>query len=74
MSAKTLQLYLTLCDTMDHSQTDSFVHGLLYTRILEWVAISFFNNKNRKSESLGELCCGNCSSSQCLLLIINHLL
>ena len=36
-----LQSCLTLCDTMDCSQPDSSVHGILQARILEWVAISF---------------------------------
>ena len=31
----------TLCDPMDCSPTGSFVHGILQTTILEWVAISF---------------------------------
>ena len=33
------QLGLTLCDTM--SPPDSFLHGILQARILEWVAIPF---------------------------------
>ena len=35
------QLCLTLCDPMDCSPPGSSVHGILQTRILEWVAISF---------------------------------
>ena len=35
------QLCLTLCDPMDHRQPGSSAHGILRTRILEWVAISF---------------------------------
>ena len=31
----------TLCDPMDYSLPDSFVHGISQTRILEWVALSF---------------------------------
>ena len=31
----------TLCDPMDCSLPDSFVHGILQARILEWDAISF---------------------------------
>ena len=31
----------TLCDPMDCSSWGSSVHGILQTRILEWVAISF---------------------------------
>ena len=35
------QLCLTLCDLMDCSLPGSSVRGILQTRILEWVAISF---------------------------------
>ena len=31
----------TLCDSMDYSLPDSFVHGIFQARILEWLAISF---------------------------------
>ena len=31
----------TLCDSMDYKPPGSSVHGILQTRILEWVAISF---------------------------------
>ena len=41
MHAKSLQLCPTLCDPMDSSSTGSSVHGILWARILEWVAISF---------------------------------
>ena len=34
------QLCLTLCDPIDSSPPDSFVHGIVQARILEWVAIS----------------------------------
>ena len=37
--AKVLQLYLTLCDPMDHSPPGSSVHGILQAKILEWVAM-----------------------------------
>ena len=36
---QSLQLCLTLCDTMDCSLPGSSVHGILQTRILEWVAM-----------------------------------
>ena len=32
---------LTVCDSMDHSQPGSSVHGILQARTLEWVATSF---------------------------------
>ena len=35
------QSSLTLCDPMDCSPPGSSVHGILQSRILEWVAISF---------------------------------
>ena len=37
MSAKSLQSCLTLWDLMDGSPPGSFVHGILQTRILEWL-------------------------------------
>ena len=33
--------YLTLCNLMDCSSSDSSVHGISQARILEWVVISF---------------------------------
>ena len=41
MHAKSLQSCLTLCNSMDCSQSGSSVHRILQERILEWVAISF---------------------------------
>ena len=35
------QSCLTLCDPMNYSPPGSSVHGILQTRILEWVAIIF---------------------------------
>ena len=47
----------TLCDPMDCSPPDSSVHGILQTRILEWVAIPFsieqitqFKKKKKKKK------------------------
>ena len=37
--AKSLQLCLTLCDSVDGSLPDASVHGTLQARILEWVAM-----------------------------------
>ena len=42
-AAKSLQLYLTLCDPIHSSPLGSSVPGILQARILEWVAISFSN-------------------------------
>ena len=37
--AQLLQLCLTLCDPMDCSPSGSSVHGILQTRVWEWVAM-----------------------------------
>ena len=37
--AQSLQLYPTLCDSMDCSPPGSSVHGILQARILEWIAM-----------------------------------
>ena len=42
-AAKSLQLCLTLHDPINGSPPGSSVPGILQTRILEWVAISFSN-------------------------------
>ena len=39
MRAKSFQSCLTLCDPMDCSPPSSSVHGILQTRIPEWVAV-----------------------------------
>ena len=41
--AKSLQSCLTLCDPIDGSPPGSSIPGILQTRTLEWVAISFSN-------------------------------
>ena len=38
--AKSLQLYLTLCDPVDCSPPSSSVHGIVQARILEWVTMT----------------------------------
>ena len=40
ISTKSLQACLTLCDPVVCSPPDSSVHGILQTRILEWVVMS----------------------------------
>ena len=40
-AAKSLQLFLTLCDPIDGSPPGSPIPGILQARALEWVAISF---------------------------------
>ena len=42
-AAKSLQSCPTLCDSIDGSPRGSPIPGILQTRTLEWVAISFFN-------------------------------
>ena len=42
-AAKSLQSCPTLCDPIDSSPLGSSVPGILQTRTLEWVAISFSN-------------------------------
>ena len=42
-AAKSLQSCPTLCDPIDDSPLGCSVPGILQARILEWVAISFFN-------------------------------
>ena len=42
-AAKSPQSCLTLCDPIDGSPPGSPVPGILQTRTLEWVAISFYN-------------------------------
>ena len=42
-AAKSLQSCPTLCDPIDGSPPGSLVPGILQTRTLEWVAISFSN-------------------------------
>ena len=53
-SAKSLQLYLTLCrlfsvvsESLDLSLPGSSVYGILQARILAWVAISFSSGSSR---------------------------
>ena len=43
VAAKLLQSCLTLCDPINGSPPGSSVPGILQARIVEWVAISFFN-------------------------------
>ena len=50
-AAKSLQLWLTLCDPTDGSPSGSPIPGILQARILEWVATSFSNAWKVKNES-----------------------
>ena len=42
-AAKSLQSCPTLCNPIEGSPLGSSVPGILQARILEWVAIAFFN-------------------------------
>ena len=44
-AAKSLQSCSTLCDPIDGSLPDSPVPGILQAKTLEWVAISFSNER-----------------------------
>ena len=48
------QLCLTLCDPMDCSPPGSSVHGILQSRILEWVAMPF--SRGSSSPMVGTCC------------------
>ena len=47
-AAKSLQSCPTLCNPIDGSPPGSPVPGILQTRTLEWVAISFSNDESEK--------------------------
>ena len=44
--AKSLQLYQTVCNPVDHSPPGSSVHGILQERIVEWVAMPSFKGSS----------------------------
>ena len=48
--AKSLQSCPTLCDPIDGSPPGSPVPGILQARTLEWVAISFSRDNDKKIE------------------------
>ena len=54
MHAKSLQSCPTLCHPMDCSRPGSSGYGILQARILEWVAISYFN-QIRSDQSLSRV-------------------
>ena len=47
VSSEVAQSCPTLCDPMDYSPPGSSIHGILQTRVLEWVAISFSRGYSR---------------------------
>ena len=57
-SMLSLQSCPTLWDPMDHSPQGSFLHEILQTRILEWVAISFSRGSSRPRDQTQVSCTG----------------
>ena len=51
--AKSFQLCLTLCNSMDCSPPGSSAHGILQARILEWVVISFSRGSSQPRNLIG---------------------
>ena len=47
MRAKSLQSCLTLCNPMECSPPGSSVHGILQTRLVEWVAMPSSRGSSR---------------------------
>ena len=50
------QLYLTLCNPMDYSASSSSLQGILQTRILEWVAITFSRGSSQPRDQIHISC------------------
>ena len=46
--SEVVQLCPTLCNPMDCSLPGSSIHGILQTRVLEWVAIAFSSKTHLK--------------------------
>ena len=42
-----IQLYLSLCDSMDCSLPGSSIHGIFQIKVLEWVSISSSRRSSR---------------------------
>ena len=57
MHAKLLQSCLTLCDPMDCSLPGSSIHGILQSKILEWIAVPSSRWSSRTQESNPHLLC-----------------
>ena len=57
LHVKSLQLCLILCAPMAFSPPDSSVHGILHTRILEWVAMSSSRGLSLTQGSNAQLSC-----------------
>ena len=63
VSTKSLQLCLTLCDSMDSSPPGSSVCGIFQTRILEWVPISYSRGSSEPRDWI-HISCASCTGSQ----------
>ena len=48
------QSYPTLCNPMDCSLRGSSIHGIFQARVLEWVAISFPNERGLTAFEIGQ--------------------
>ena len=59
LCAKSLQLWLTLCDPVDCSPPASSVHGILQARTLEWVAKPSSRGSSRPRDPIcfSDVCC-----------------
>ena len=56
LSVSVAQSRPTLCDPMDCSPPDSSVHGILQTRILEWVTIPFSRGSSQPRDQTQVSC------------------
>ena len=74
--AKSIQSCPTLCDPMDCSPLSFSVHGIIQTRILEWVAIPFSRgssqprNWTQVSCIIGRFYCLSSQGSPCMPLLL----
>ena len=53
---KVIQSCPALCDPMDYSLLGSSIHGILQTRILEWVAIPFSRGSSQPRDQTQVSC------------------
>ena len=56
MKVLVTQLCPTLCDPVDCSPPDSSVHGILQTRLLEWVTIPFSRGSSQPRDQTQVFC------------------
>ena len=77
MKVLAAQLYPTLCDPKGCSLPSSSLHGILQSRILEWVAIPFSRRSSLQGSILGLLHCRqilyHLSHQESLLSLIPHI-